>query len=76
MKKEIERLEKEYAEVLQGHEIILQMEKSDPYDNRSPRTYRMYVVLNNGSTTICAYGFCRNKERIIEKFENQLRERL
>lgn len=55
------------------------MEKSDALDNRSPRCYRIQVVLgwknNNELDIICEYGFCKNKEAILERFENRLKER-
>lgn len=79
MKKEIERLQEQYKDVLKGNEIILQMEKSDALDNKSPRCYRVAVVLgiddNCKLDTICEYGFCKDKEEIIKKFENKLIER-
>lgn len=80
MKKEIERLQEQYKDVLKGKEIRLEIEKSDPLDNRSPRCYRVYVVLGwledkKGLDIICEYGYCRNKEQIIENFENKLKER-
>lgn len=80
MKKEIERLQKEYEDVLKGNEIWVEMEKSDPLDNRSPRCYRLAVSFGwsnekNMIDVICEYGFCKNKEDIIERFENKLKER-
>ena len=72
MKKEIERLQNEYQDVLQGKEIILEMEKSDPLDNRSARCYKVWVVINLDNI-ICEYGFCKNKEFILERFENKLK---
>lgn len=65
MKKEIERLEREY-----NIEITLQMEKSDALDNRSARCYRVYARINNN--LICEYGFCKQWKNIIENFENKL----
>lgn len=73
MKKELERLKKEYQDVLKGKEIVLQMEKSDALDNRSPRCYRIYVVLDLDNI-ICEYGYCKNKELLLERFENKLKE--
>jgi hypothetical protein len=79
MKKEIERIKEEYKDVLNGKEVYLEIEKSDPLDNRSPRRYRLWVVLgwktNNELDIICEVGFCKNKEDIIKRFENKLKER-
>lgn len=72
MKKEIERLQKEYEDVLKGKEIIVEMEKSDPLDNRSQRCYRVWVVITLDNI-VCEYGFCKNKEFILERFENRLK---
>lgn len=72
MKKEIERLQEQYKDVLNGKEIILQQEKSDVLDVRSPRCYRVFVVITLDNI-ICEYGYCKNKEAIIERFENKLR---
>ena len=73
MKKEVERLQKQYKDILNGKEIVLQMEKSDPYDNRSPRMYRIYVVIDLNNI-ICEFGYCKNKEKLIQNFENKLKE--
>ncbi len=73
MKKEIERIQNEYQDVLNGKDIYLEMEKSDPLDNRSPRCYRVWVVITLDNI-VCEYGYCRNKQTIIENFENKLKE--
>lgn len=79
MKKEIERLNEEYKDILNGNKIWCEMEKSDALDNRSPRCYRVSVVLgwkeNKELDIICEYGFCKNKDSIIERFENKLKQR-
>ena len=75
MKKEIERLQKEYQDILQGKEIMLEMEKSDPLDNRSARCYRLWVVITLDNI-ICEYGFCKNKEFILERFEYDIKGQL
>lgn len=66
MKKEIERLEQQY-----NVSITLQMEKSDPLDNRSPRCYRIYTIIEGN--IICEYGYCKHKEIILDRFENKLK---
>lgn len=79
MKKEIERLQEQYKDVLKGNTIYLEMEKSDALDNRSARIYKVSVVLGFKDDcmldVICEWGFCKNKEDIIERFENKLKER-
>lgn len=79
MKKEIERLQEQYKDVLNGNQIYLEMEKSDALDNRSSRCYRIWVsfgMLDNYTLDIiCEYGFCKNKEHIIERFEKKLQDR-
>ena len=80
MKKEIERLQEEYKDVLKGNQIYLEIEKSDALDNRSPRMYRVSVGFGYSEEkgmvdVICEVGFCRHKENIIERFENRLKER-
>jgi len=70
MKKEIKRLQEQYKDIIE-REIVLQIEKSDPYDNRSPRCYKIFAYLKNGNL-ICEYGYCKNKENIIKKFEERL----
>ena len=74
MKKEIERLNNQYKDILKGKEIYYEMEKSDPYDNRSPRCYRVAVAFELNDI-ICEYGLCKHKESILERFENKLKER-
>lgn len=75
MKKEIERMEKQY-----NIEITLQMEKSDALDNRSARYYRIYTIFgmkdNYELDLICEYGYCKNWKQIVEKFEKRIIERL
>ena len=75
MKKEVKRLEEKY-----NIEITLQMEKSDPLDNRSPRCYRVDTSFGwsdeiGGVDFICEYGFCKNWQDIIKRFEEKLIER-
>lgn len=65
MKKEIERLQNKY-----NLDITLDMEKSDPLDNRSPRCYRVHTTMNG--KIICEYGFCKNWKQIIERFEEDI----
>ena len=66
IKKEIERLQEQYKDVLQGKTINLEMEKSDPLDNRSARIYRVWVAFRGLDDFICEWGFCENrlKERM------------
>ena len=56
MKREVERLENQY-----NISITLQTEKSDPCDNRSPRCYRIYTIIDG--EIICEYGYCRIKSK-------------
>ena len=81
MKKEIARLQEQYKDILKGNEIWVEMGKSDPLDNRSARTYKVTVVLGYNEKTsmldvICEWGFCKDKEEIIKRFENKLKERV
>lgn len=73
MKKEIEKLYNEYKDIIKLNEIVVQIEKSDPYDNRSPRCYRIYTILKNDEI-ICEYGFCKNRQQLLERFEKKLKE--
>lgn len=71
MKKEIERLYEEYKDIIESDEIVLQMFRSDCYDNRSPRCYRISVRLKNDEL-IGEWGFCRNWQKITRRFEDRL----
>lgn len=75
MKKEIKRLEEKY-----NIEIVLQMEKSDPLDNRSHRVYRVWTSFGwsdeiGGVDFICEFGACKHWQDIIKRFEERLIER-
>lgn len=72
MKKEIERLQNQFQNILKG-EITIQQEKSDPYDSKSPRCYRIYAKLKNNEF-ISVYGFCKNSKKLLEDFEEKLKE--
>lgn len=74
MRKEIERLYNDYKNIIKSDEIVLSIEKSDPFDNRSPRCYKIYTRLINDEI-ICEYGFCKNWKDIVNRFEKKIKEK-